>query len=213
MKFKKYKTRDHLSQLIVFWGFELLMIVTTVFCVFVYSQHLERVEDGIAYVLTILMLVFTVAGYAKGMFFRVMGTLTVADDMVTWSCPFYKSVSLHIEECLCVGVVPLEWPPNGIYQKFSDRSGWAFIYLSKNPIAEKTKQKKITAKHPQKGFIWFFYTDELCLHLIEILPVEKSRALEGFYNQLQDKKRLREREEAARKRRLEKEKEKQRKKK
>ena len=133
MNSKKYKTSDFLCSILVFVGFELLAIVITVLVVFLYSQHIKQVEDYIAYVLTILLLVFTAAGYAKGMFFRVMGTLTVADNMITWSCPFYKSVSLCIEECLYVGVVPLKWPQSRVYQEISDRGSFGFIYLSKKP--------------------------------------------------------------------------------
>ena len=127
-------------------------------------------------------------------------TIEVSRYAVTWRCLFHKAVSLSGADCVSVSVLPITSYRYGrpVFTSY-------FIYLSKEPLSKKAKEK-LTAKTPKNGLIWFRYSDEICLHLIKVLPVSKTRSLEGFYNQRQDEKRELEKIKARRKRLKEKEK-------
>lgn len=130
----------------------------------------------------------------------IFGTFEVSRYTITWRCPFHKTVTLSVADCVSVGIYHFSRKPIGKPQVDA-----YFIYLSKEPLSKKAKEK-LTAKAPREGLIWFPYSDEICLHLIKVLPVSKTRSLEGFYNQRQDEKRELEKIKARRKRLKEKEK-------
>ena len=59
-----------------------------------------------------------------------------------------------------------------------------YIYVSLYPLPQKYKGKAATIRSCQ-GQITFAYSDELCQHLIKILPENKSGLLISFYNRMQ----------------------------
>ena len=82
-----------------------------------------------------------------------------------------------------------------------------FIYLSTKLVSQKTKDR-INDKKPQKGLIWFEYSDELCLYLKDVLPANKTQSLTTFYYQMQESDRLLKLEEDLEKKKREKQKQK-----
>ena len=138
-------------------------------------------------------------------------TLEVNQEVITWRCPCQKKVTICPEDCVYVGIATIPQSKH-VRTPLIRGDETSYIYLSTRPVDEKTK-RKINAKPPKKGLVYFQYRDDLCLHLMEILPEEKTRALAGFYSRMQDADRTCAREEAAKKRKKEKEKEKKRKKK
>lgn len=134
------------------------------------------------------------------------GVLEIDQNIIRYCLAFKKDIVLRTEDCTYVGVRTI---------RYSDQSApfvlngfqSSFIYLSEKPLDAKANQN-ILSSSPKKGYIYFPYSDEICLHLIKVLPVSKTRSLEGFYNQRQDEKRQLEKEKARKKRRKEKEKQK-----
>ncbi|MBQ8399965.1 MAG: hypothetical protein IJX08_08400 [Clostridia bacterium] len=163
-----------------------------------------EIKNGNEVPLVMLCLLIVISAFLAITISRIFGTIEVSRYAITWRCLFHKTVTISVADCVSVGIYHFSRKPIGSPQVYT-----YFIYLSKEPLSKKAKEK-LTAKAPKEGLIWFPYSDELCLHLIKVLPVSKTRSLEGFYNQRQDEKRELEKIKAKRKRRKEKEKQKKR---
>ena len=159
-----------------------------------------EIKNGDAVPLVMLFLLIALSASLAIAISRIFGTFEVSRYTITWRCPFHKTVTLSVADCVSVGIYHFSRKPIGSPQVDS-----YFIYLSKEPLSKKAKEK-LTARTPKNGLIWFPYSDEICLHLIKVLPASKTRSLEGFYNQRQDEKRELEKIKARRKRLKEKEK-------
>lgn len=146
--------------------------------------------EAIALILTTIVL------YPKvvfGTFFGIgLCVLDVNQDMVFWRCPCHKTVMINLNDSINVGIAKVKLTKN-IKTPEIPGDELCYIYLSSYPVTQKTKER-ITWKLPRKGLIYFLYSDDLCLHLIEILPSEKTTELLIFYNRMQAMDRIRERE-------------------
>lgn len=197
---KRYKDPLHQAILISFGILAAFIVVVLAFAFWVGNAPWQQTLP--AFLLSTLIITSLFALLLLILLPYAFATIEVSRYAVTWRCLFHKAVRLSGADCVSVGVLPVTSYRYGrpVFTSY-------FIYLSKEPLSKKAKEK-LTAKAPQKGLIWFRYSDELCLHLIRTLPVSKTRSLEGFYKQQQDEKRQLEKEKARKKRRKEKEKQK-----
>ena len=114
--------------------------------------------------------------------------LTISGDHIIWRCPFYKTIELDSTMCKYVMVENSYSQLKGFQKELLLNHGrgdeFQYIYASLYPFPQKYKGKAAAIRSRQ-GQITFAYSDELCQHLIEILPENKSGLLISFYNRMQ----------------------------
>ena len=114
---------------------------------------------------------------------RAFGRLFVYDDKVEYRCFLRTTKTMMFESCKYVGVETDNSVQNmAISVVRGDER--AYIFFSEQPYPEKYKGKVSFLKN-KKGFIRIYYSDDMCLALIESLPNEKSSLLRAFYAKMQ----------------------------
>lgn len=98
---------------------------------------------------------------------KCFSTLIVTEKEIIWKCPFRKKLSLDWDECKYIGV-QLEESYNGL--------PYPFIFFSNKPYPSDF-YGKIDQLSCKRGFIKFWYSEELCDYLVTTLPGHKAGSL------------------------------------
>ena len=187
---KKYKCPNRKTYGIIWAG---IIIFITCFATAFFALLPSWLENAVSAELvwgSLVIVGLALLGYIA--FFRALpqyaAILTISGDHIIWRCPFYKTIELDSTMCKYVMVENSYSQFKGFQKELLLNHGrgdeFQYIYVSLYPLPQKYKGKAATIRSRQ-GQIAFAYSDELCQHLIKILPENKSGLLISFYNRMQ----------------------------
>lgn len=104
---------------------------------------------------------------------KLFSHLFIQNEVVTWKCPFYKSISISLSDCDEIGLE---------YEDAYIKNVYAYIYFASNPYSPETSKYygKVICKN---GLIKFRYTNELAKYLMENYPNKTSFQLCKYYRE------------------------------
>ena len=114
----------------------------------------------------------------KIFWYQFWSVLTITKDCITWSCPFYKTVSLPIDEIKYSDVRTFD-AGNVCYNPSNPTvNGYRFVLLSDKPLPNK-RIDKIISSH-KLNLIKFPMSYRLCLAINNVRPQNKLKFAEYY---------------------------------
>ena len=143
-----------------------------------FNQNLVKVSDTTIHIFVCLAIEISgVLLMHKFLWEKFFAKLILTDSQIIWKCFFRKTIRLSVDICDYIGI-----------QKEESHNGmeYYFIYLSDKPYPAE-HFGKINKIPCHKGFIKFWYSDELSNYLIALMPGNKTGMLSAF--KIQQRKR------------------------
>ena len=122
------------------------------------------------FLLGLVLLIFGWVIIHVGFWEKFFATLEVTDDRVIWRCPFRKTQSMLLNDCLLIGACR-EHVNNGIPSEC--------IYISDTKMPMLDAELRGSLKR-SPHLIKYAYSDKLCDYLIRKIPDKRSSALSAY---------------------------------
>ena len=184
---------------------ESLVIFCAVYLIILAINHPSQDYDVQDYAVLIIFELFLVGGgsfacgiqgFSHTILERAFGRLLIYNDRIVLKCPFRITKTMMIDSNIYVGVEDYNNSNHAIPIIRGDET--SFIYFSTKPYPQEYHEK-IHKLRNKKDFFKFYYSDEIALELLKVIPLNKSYLLNGFYQKMQASDRIIKKEKRKRK--------------
>lgn len=136
-----------------------------------FSRYPYSIDDLFLVIFLFLLAVYMFLTFYFFFLEKCFSYLIIEDSVVTWKCPFRKSISIPLADCKVIGLE---------YEDAFEKEVYAYIYFVTFPYSQESSKYygKVKCK---EGLIKYRYTNKLAKYVIANYSDKISYSLHKYY--------------------------------